>query len=58
MLDTRDYQYFINVRHICGHWERHPFPEAAEPDVVEANLKSLKCSQCEKKERDGISARR
>ena len=52
MVTSVDFTYYVNVRHICGHWERHPYPGRAEPDVVEANLKAQRCSLCEKKEKE------
>ena len=58
MLTDLDGKAWIHIHHICGHWERHPLPERAEVEMVEASLRSLKCSRCEKKERDGISVRR
>lgn len=57
MITSHDWKYYVSVRHICGHWERHPFPENAEPDVVEANLKSQRCSLCEKKEKERADER-
>lgn len=52
MVTSVDFTHHVNVRHICGHWERHPLPERAEVEVVEAHLKSQRCSRCEKKEKE------
>lgn len=54
MVTSVDFTYYVSVRHICGHWERHPLPERAEPEVVEANLKSQRCSRCEAKEKERL----
>jgi hypothetical protein len=53
-LDSRvtDEGWWLHIKHICGHWERHLSTKFADEESAAALLRPMKCSECQKKDKE------